>query len=306
MIESKENKPKGRPKKSDSSEPYKGTPFQDRLNKVFGDSKESQDVAAKAFGVSRQSFGNWLQGRNQPDFDTLVKIAKHYGVSADYLLGLSEARATSEDMKTACKVSGLPESTIECLRSIADSVNGLSKKDLVYILESKQFRDIVSVFFQTRQQSRFLYSDKYSSSEETINTYLDELDIEKTGRVGRLMLDFIINGGIEPMYKHVISEDMTKLFDEYKERILSHTLFYPVCLYPNSSGYTAIVPDLPGCVSEGESLREALEMATDAAKGWVKDEFEGGGAAPEPTPLDEVKAEEYEDGIKRLIAVYCG
>ena len=275
-----------------------------RIREVRG--KMSQIECADKLGISRAALSYYENGSRAIDTNVLYEFCKLFNVSSDYILGLSEARATSEDMKTACKVSGLPESTIECLRSIADSVNGLSKEDLVYILESKQFKDIVSIFFQTRQQSRFLYSDKYSSSEETINTYLDELDIEKTGRVGRLMLDFIINGGIEPMYKHVISEDMTKLFDEYKERILSHTLFYPVCLYPNSSGYTAIVPDLPGCVSEGESLREALEMATDAAKGWVKDELEGGGAAPEPTPLDEVKAEEYEDGIKRLIAVYCG
>lgn len=275
-----------------------------RIREIRG--KMSQIECADKLGISRAALSYYENGSRAIDTNVLYEFCKLFNVSSDYILGLSEARATSEDMKTACKVSGLPESTIECLRSIADSVNGLSKEDLVYILESKQFKDIVSIFFQTRQQSRFLYSDKYSSSEETINTYLDELDIEKTGRVGRLMLDFIINGGIEPMYKHVISEDMTKLFDEYKERILSHTLFYPVCLYPNSSGYTAIVPDLPGCVSEGESLREALEMATDAAKGWVKDELEGGGAAPEPTPLDEVKAEEYEDGIKRLIAVYCG
>lgn len=275
-----------------------------RIREVRG--KMSQIECADKLGISRAALSYYENGSRAIDTNVLFEFCKLFNVSSDYILGLSEARATSEDMKTACKVSGLPESTIERLRSIADSVNGLSKEDLVYILESKQFKDIVSIFFQTRQQHKFLYSDKYSSSEETINAYLDELDIEKTGRVGRLMLDFIINGGIEPMYKHVISEDMTKLFDEYKERILSHTIFYPVCLYPNSSGYTAIVPDLPGCVSEGESIREALEMATDAATGWIKDELEGSGAAPEPTPLEEVKAEEYEDGIKRLIAVYCG
>lgn len=275
-----------------------------RIREVRG--KMSQIECADKLGISRAALSYYENGSRAIDTNVLFEFCKLFNVSSDYILGLSEARATSEDMKTACKVSGLPESTIERLRSIADSVNGLSKEDLVYILESKQFKDIVSIFFQTRQQHKFLYSDKYSSSEETINAYLDELDIEKTGRVGRLMLDFIINGGIEPMYKHVISEDMTKLFDEYKERILSHTLFYPVCLYPNSSGYTAIVPDLPGCVSEGESIREALEMATDAATGWIKDELEGSGAAPEPTPLEEVKAEEYEDGIKRLIAVYYG
>ena len=47
-------------------------------------------------------------------------------------------------------------------------------------------------------------------------------------------------------------------------------LLYPAIFYPWSEkeGYTVIVPDLPGCVSEGDSLADAIIMATDAASGW--------------------------------------
>ena len=41
-------------------------------------------------------------------------------------------------------------------------------------------------------------------------------------------------------------------------------------------GSTVEVPDLPGCVSEGDSLADAILMATDAACGWVLDELEDG------------------------------
>lgn len=43
-------------------------------------------------------------------------------------------------------------------------------------------------------------------------------------------------------------------------------LTYPAIFYPceESSGYTVEVPDLPGCVSEGNSLAEAILMAEDA------------------------------------------
>jgi predicted RNase H-like HicB family nuclease len=34
-------------------------------------------------------------------------------------------------------------------------------------------------------------------------------------------------------------------------------------------GYTAYVPDLPGCVSEGETLEEATEMIRDAMRGYL-------------------------------------
>ncbi|MBD3343727.1 MAG: type II toxin-antitoxin system HicB family antitoxin [Chitinivibrionales bacterium] len=35
-------------------------------------------------------------------------------------------------------------------------------------------------------------------------------------------------------------------------------------------GYTVTVPALPGCVSEGESKKEALENSKDAIKGYLK------------------------------------
>ena len=35
------------------------------------------------------------------------------------------------------------------------------------------------------------------------------------------------------------------------------------------TGYTVEVPDLPGCVTEGSDMIEAIEMGIDAASGWV-------------------------------------
>lgn len=65
-------------------------------------------------------------------------------------------------------------------------------------------------------------------------------------------------------------------------------LIYPACFYPcekNTNGYTVEVPDLPGCVSEGETLADAILMATDAASGWVLDELEDGKSIPPASPL---------------------
>lgn len=48
-------------------------------------------------------------------------------------------------------------------------------------------------------------------------------------------------------------------------------LVYPAIFTPfdNTDGYTVEVPDLPGCVTEGDSLVDAIEMAVDAASGWI-------------------------------------
>lgn len=68
-------------------------------------------------------------------------------------------------------------------------------------------------------------------------------------------------------------------------------LIYPACFYPcvkKKGGYTVEVPDLPGCVSEGDTLADAILMATDAASGWVLDELEDGKPAPQASPLESV------------------
>ncbi len=78
-------------------------------------------------------------------------------------------------------------------------------------------------------------------------------------------------------------------------------LIYPACFYPNDGGFTVTVPDLPGCVTEGRDISEALEMAVDAASGWVLDSIEGGESIPKATTdIRDIKLE-YEDGIINYI-----
>jgi antitoxin HicB len=46
---------------------------------------------------------------------------------------------------------------------------------------------------------------------------------------------------------------------------------YTVILEPNQDepGYTATVPALPGCISAGDTLEQALENARDAIELWI-------------------------------------
>lgn len=68
-------------------------------------------------------------------------------------------------------------------------------------------------------------------------------------------------------------------------------LIYPACFYPDEErkgAFAVVVPDLPGCVSGGDTLAEAILMGTDAASGWVLDELEEGKPAPEASPLESI------------------
>ena len=71
-------------------------------------------------------------------------------------------------------------------------------------------------------------------------------------------------------------------------------LVYPAILTPyedGTGGYAVEFPDLPGCVTGGDNMADAIFMAEDAASGWVLTELEDGKKAPEATAINEVKTE---------------
>ena len=68
-------------------------------------------------------------------------------------------------------------------------------------------------------------------------------------------------------------------------------LVYPAIFTPciEKEGYTVVVPDLPGCVSEGATLAEAIEMGSDAASGWILGESEDGNTIPSASDFNSIK-----------------
>jgi predicted RNase H-like HicB family nuclease len=58
---------------------------------------------------------------------------------------------------------------------------------------------------------------------------------------------------------------------------------YTVILYPepDEGGYSVIVPALPGCVTQGETLEEAIAMAKDAVRLYVETLRAEGETVPE-------------------------
>ena len=82
-------------------------------------------------------------------------------------------------------------------------------------------------------------------------------------------------------------------------------LLYPACFYPceEQEGYTVVVPDLPGCVTQGKSLIDAIGMAVDAASGWVLDEMEDGKPIPPASKIEDVCADDRPGGFVNLIVL---
>ena len=47
-------------------------------------------------------------------------------------------------------------------------------------------------------------------------------------------------------------------------------LVYPANFYyEEKGGYSVEIPDLSGCVTQGDTLEEAMKMSQDASLGWI-------------------------------------
>lgn len=64
-------------------------------------------------------------------------------------------------------------------------------------------------------------------------------------------------------------------------------LEYAVLVEPlpveDGGGFLASVPDLPGCMSDGDSPQDALANVQDAIAVWIDEARRLGRAVPEPT-----------------------
>lgn len=61
-------------------------------------------------------------------------------------------------------------------------------------------------------------------------------------------------------------------------------LNYPITLYPESDGgYTVMVKDLLGCISQGDTLEEAIQNIQAAKEAWLETALDCNDEIPLPS-----------------------
>lgn len=91
-----------------------------------------QTEVALALGVSREVLNHWESGTRQIKGEHLVKLATYYGVSADYLLGLTESPSTDETQIAAEKYTGLSSQAVTMLATLKNSE---TYKPLLHVMD---------------------------------------------------------------------------------------------------------------------------------------------------------------------------
>ena len=64
---------------------------------------------------------------------------------------------------------------------------------------------------------------------------------------------------------------------------------YPAVFTPEENGFSVEFPDLPGCVTAGEDLNDAMYMANDALCLWLYDKEATGEDIPAPSEVNALR-----------------
>jgi predicted RNase H-like HicB family nuclease len=61
-------------------------------------------------------------------------------------------------------------------------------------------------------------------------------------------------------------------------------LSYPITLYPDldDGGYVAEIKDLPGCLTQGDTLEEVVSNINEARELWIETAYQAGRDIPFP------------------------
>ena len=62
---------------------------------------------------------------------------------------------------------------------------------------------------------------------------------------------------------------------------------YSIEIIPDEEGYVATIPDLPGCMSSGHTVKAALRGLEEVKELWLEGRIEAGEEIPEPTKIED-------------------
>lgn len=86
--------------------------FGEKLRQLRKEKKMTQQELGSYIGLSKAVISKYEVGLGYPSFDILIRFARFFGVSTDYLLGLESDKSLD--------VSHLTDRQIDCIRRIIE------------------------------------------------------------------------------------------------------------------------------------------------------------------------------------------
>lgn len=120
-------------------EEHRITPFAKRLRELRSTTKKlSQEKVSKELGFSKATYGTYENSKFLPDAKTVAKLADYFGVSADYLLGL-----TDDSQGTSVSEIKLSKNSTNKIKDISQTPDMFKTMDR--FVGSKKFKEFVEL-----------------------------------------------------------------------------------------------------------------------------------------------------------------
>ena len=103
----------------------------DRLRKLIDDTGLSRQEIADAIGCDVSAITKNYNARRKVSTDFVVMYAQYFGVTTDYLLGLSDVKSGDQDMRLISQHTGLNDEAIAELSFIREYVYGMERDNSI-------------------------------------------------------------------------------------------------------------------------------------------------------------------------------
>lgn len=162
--------------------------FSERIKKLRESKGISQKQAAEDLNISPQNLSYYEKGRDA-GYDLLIRMAQYYGVTVEYLIGVSNAQ--QRENTSINKVTGLSDNSLDFLRR-SKAKNDNTAADIINtIMGMSSFKMLVDLINDT---------DVKEYQEDIMdNTIKDILTMDKEQQ--KAVLSKIL-----PIYKEEVSE----------------------------------------------------------------------------------------------------
>ena len=152
-----------------------GLTFGERLEDLIKLNKTTATALAKDTRLSQSAISDYLNKDRAPDCATIYALARHFHVSADYLLGLEPIPATDLTTKDIHRKTGLSEENISRLLKAENRTSGLSYADFVNMCLDATYLGRANFYMLAEAMaSRMVYEKSKANSSSDLPLSSDE------------------------------------------------------------------------------------------------------------------------------------
>ena len=167
--------------------------FPRRLRELREKSGQTLAVASEGIGVTRSTLGLYEKGENVPDVKVIVRIARHYGATVNYLLGEDERPEYESEL--IYRDIGLADGSVLALRKY----NSLYRSDDQNKHHGKRALDMVNILLQSEELEEIVLNYEQLCICIYTLAYLEENDTDTDNEKLRILMHEIIEYGVYPV-----------------------------------------------------------------------------------------------------------